>query len=33
MVNWQRAQRSKKLGGLGILDLAKFNLPLQLSWH
>jgi hypothetical protein len=33
MVNWQRAQRSKKLGGLGILDLAKFNLTLQLSWH
>jgi hypothetical protein len=30
MVNWQGVQRSKKLSGLGILDLAKFNQALRL---
>jgi hypothetical protein len=30
MVNWRRILRHKRLGGLGILDLARFNRALRL---
>jgi hypothetical protein len=32
LVNWKRVQRPKKLGGLGILDLSRFNTALRLRW-
>jgi hypothetical protein len=32
MVNWQRFQRPKSLGDLGVMDLAKFNRALRLRW-
>jgi hypothetical protein len=31
-VNWKRVQRPKSMGGLGILDLIKFNRALRLRW-
>jgi hypothetical protein len=33
LVNWKRVQRPKKLGGLGVLDLSKFNMTLHLRWQ
>jgi hypothetical protein len=30
LINWKRVQRPKKLGGLGVLDLSKFNMTLHL---
>jgi hypothetical protein len=33
MVNWKRVQRPKSMGGLGILDLTKFNRALRLHWR
>jgi hypothetical protein len=33
MVNWRRILRPKRLGGLGILDLARFNRALRLRWQ
>jgi hypothetical protein len=33
LVNWKRVQRPKKLGGLVILDLSKFNMALRLRWQ
>lgn len=32
LVNWQKCTRPKKLGGLGITDIAKFNRALRLRW-
>jgi hypothetical protein len=32
LVNWKRVQRPQKLGGLGILDLSRFNTALRLRW-
>jgi len=32
LVNWRRVNRAKKLGGLGIKDLACFNRALRLRW-
>jgi hypothetical protein len=32
MVNWKHVQRSKRLEGLGILDLQRFNRALRLRW-
>jgi hypothetical protein len=32
MMNWKRVQRPKLMGGLGILDLTKFNRALPLRW-
>jgi hypothetical protein len=32
MVNWKRVHGPKRLGGLGILDLQRFNRALQLWW-
>jgi hypothetical protein len=33
LVSWKRVQRPKKLGGLGILELSKFNMALRLQWQ
>jgi hypothetical protein len=33
LVNWKRIQRPKKLGGLGVMDLAEFNRALRLRWQ
>jgi hypothetical protein len=33
MVNSKRVQRPKPLGGLGVLDLMKFNKALHLRWQ
>jgi hypothetical protein len=33
MVNWRRVQMLKKLGGIGITDLVKFNRALRLRWQ
>jgi hypothetical protein len=33
MVNWRRVQCPKKMGGLGILDLSRFNTALRLQWQ
>jgi hypothetical protein len=33
LINWRRVQHPKKLGGLGILDLSKFNMALRLRWQ
>jgi hypothetical protein len=33
LVNWKRVQRPKILGGLGILDLTKFNHALRMCWQ
>jgi hypothetical protein len=30
LINWKRVQRTKSIGGLGILDLERFNKALQL---
>ena len=32
LVNWRQVNRAKKLGGLGIKDLACFNRALRLRW-
>jgi hypothetical protein len=32
-VNWQRVQRLKRLGGLGVLDLENFNRAPRLRWQ
>jgi hypothetical protein len=32
-MNWKRVQRPKELGGLGILDLNKFNQALRVRWR
>jgi hypothetical protein len=32
-VNWKRVQRPKQLGGLGILELGRFNSALRLWWQ
>jgi hypothetical protein len=32
-VNWKRVQRPKQLGGLGILELGRFNSALRLRWQ
>jgi hypothetical protein len=33
LVNWKQVQWPKKLGGLGVLDLARFNRALRLRWR
>jgi hypothetical protein len=33
LVNWKQVQWVKKLGGLGVLDLARFNRALRLRWR
>jgi hypothetical protein len=33
LVNWKRIQRPRKLGGLGILELNKFNQALRVRWQ
>jgi hypothetical protein len=32
LVNWKRVQRPKSLGGLGVLDLARFGRALRMRW-
>jgi hypothetical protein len=33
MVNWRRVQLPKRLGGLGVIDLTKFNKAMCLRWQ
>jgi hypothetical protein len=33
LVNWKQVQQPKKLGGLAILDLERFNRALRLRWQ
>jgi hypothetical protein len=32
MVNWKLVQRPQSMGGLSVIDLARFNRALQLRW-
>jgi hypothetical protein len=32
-VNWRTCQSPRRLGGLGIKNLEKFNIALRLWWH
>jgi hypothetical protein len=33
LVNWKRVQLPKRLGGLGVLDLGRFNKAMRLRWQ